>query len=102
MNDKKEKLKAWARRHPEQARGVVLGALAVGKLKNEAHTCAVCFAPPGVDCNYAPGWCGAIDAGPHKRKQIENPCESCRGTGRLGIALDVCSACKGTRTRGTE
>jgi hypothetical protein len=69
-------------------------------LENETHVCAVCFAPPGVECNSAPGWCGAVDAGPHARVPMEDPCGACRGTGRYGIALAVCPHCQGNRHSG--
>ena len=62
----------------------------------KAFTCGTCFAPPGVECN-ATSWCGAVEAGPHERMPLENPCEACRGTGRYGTDLGTCPHCNGKR-----
>jgi hypothetical protein len=71
-------------------------------------TCAICFAPPGVECNVAPGWCGAIMAPPHARAPLLNPCRLCRGTGKNtreragfpGVEFVACVRCKGSRKEG--
>lgn len=70
-----------------------------------AETCGVCFAPPGVECNKSPGWCGAIDAGAHPRAPLANACDCCRGTGLLtkGVApaleFETCTCCDGQRVK---
>ena len=67
-------------------------------------TCSVCFAPPGIECNEAPGWCGAIEAPAHERADLENACVLCRGTGRwfvrrnaVASVIRACPRCDGTR-----
>lgn len=104
MNDKKERLKAALKRNPLVA--MDLAAFFFGGARSDIRdTCAVCFAPPGVECNRSVGWLGGVDAGPHARAALVDCCTVCNGTGQLQDLLALrgfkpCTGCNGTRRAG--
>jgi len=106
MDDKKERLRAVLQRNPEAAMDIAKFFFLWKRMPHAdifASTCALCFAPPGVSCNTAPGWCGAVDAGEHARVPIADPCGVCNGTGSeavgIGPAIEFtpCKGCNGSR-----
>lgn len=100
-DDKKERLKAALQRNPLVA--MDLAAFFFGGARSDIRdTCAVCFSPPGVECNRSVGWLGGVDAGEHARAALVDCCPRCNGTGKLHDAAALqgfrqCDGCHGTR-----